>query len=209
METYDNAITKEELFSILDYSKQIQKKVLYVFKSFHDICINNNIQFSLCEGSLLGCVRHNGFVPWDDDIDIYMTNLEFDKLTKTINESINIVKKSSNFYFFYLSNNKTKIDIFLHNFREGIYSNKKYVRNEFENFSVFIPKDSICILDSIYDNWQKCCCITNHKISMENFKSSCGYKSIFRDKYKKLSLDLANMWVHEYETKYENISNRI
>ena len=50
-------------------SKQIQLDIL---SDVHQYCIENNIRYSICYGTLIGAVRHGGFIPWDDDIDILM-----------------------------------------------------------------------------------------------------------------------------------------
>lgn len=60
---------------------EIQLYLLEMLKDIADICEKNNIKYSLSDGTLLGAVRHNGFIPWDDDIDIMM---EWDEYVKFI-----------------------------------------------------------------------------------------------------------------------------
>ena len=60
----------------LDESKRIQLDIL---QSIHDFCIANNLKYSICGGTLIGAVRHKGFIPWDDDIDIFMLREDYNK----------------------------------------------------------------------------------------------------------------------------------
>ena len=50
---------------------ELKKIELDILKKIHLFCIEHNIGYCLAYGTLLGAVRHNGFIPWDDDIDIY------------------------------------------------------------------------------------------------------------------------------------------
>ena len=60
---------------------EIQTELLSLLKTFIQVCDNNNLQYFASGGTLLGAVRHKGFIPWDDDIDLVMPRSDFDRLT--------------------------------------------------------------------------------------------------------------------------------
>ncbi len=63
-----------------DYSiKQIQAKILEVMSYVDKLCRDNNIEYYIMGGTALGAVRHQGFIPWDDDLDIFMTPDNYEK----------------------------------------------------------------------------------------------------------------------------------
>ncbi len=59
--------------------KQIQEKILDTMKYVDRLCRENDIVYYIMGGTALGAVRHGGFIPWDDDLDIFMTPLEYEK----------------------------------------------------------------------------------------------------------------------------------
>lgn len=86
-------MTKQELRDIFnpDGSKlrTDQLELLKMVQHVAEICEQNGIKWWLSSGTLLGAIRHNGFIPWDDDMDIVLPHDEYNKL-------INILLKEEN-----------------------------------------------------------------------------------------------------------------
>ena len=66
--------------------KEIQQEELYIMTEFDRVARAHNLKYSLCAGSLIGAVRHQGFIPWDDDIDVTMPRPDYEKLIQ-LNQS--------------------------------------------------------------------------------------------------------------------------
>lgn len=62
--------------------RQLQLKELELFKKFAEFCKENNIKYYALGGTLLGAVRHEGFIPWDDDMDIGIPREDYDRFIK-------------------------------------------------------------------------------------------------------------------------------
>lgn len=65
---------------------RLQNCILSIAKYIHDFCDDNGISYCLMGGSALGAVRHGGFIPWDDDLDIFMTPDSYEKFRKLFKE---------------------------------------------------------------------------------------------------------------------------
>ena len=59
--------------------RDLQAKELILLKELRRICDANNITYFLAYGSLIGAVRHHGFIPWDDDVDVCMNYPDYMK----------------------------------------------------------------------------------------------------------------------------------
>ena len=59
--------------------KSVQGKILDTMKYIDKLCRDNEITYFIMGGTALGAVRHGGFIPWDDDLDIFMTPCEYKK----------------------------------------------------------------------------------------------------------------------------------
>jgi lipopolysaccharide cholinephosphotransferase len=59
--------------------KEVQTKILDVMKYIDEVCRTNDIEYFIMGGTALGAIRHGGFIPWDDDLDIFITPSNYNK----------------------------------------------------------------------------------------------------------------------------------
>jgi len=64
--------------------RKMQERMLVILQSIDEICKRHQIPYWLSGGSMLGAVRHEGFIPWDDDLDIEMLRPDFERLMRIL-----------------------------------------------------------------------------------------------------------------------------
>lgn len=63
---------------------ELQAKLVEMLAFFHRFCIEKQLRYYIVAGTMLGAVRHNGFIPWDDDIDVGMPRADYEKLKEIV-----------------------------------------------------------------------------------------------------------------------------
>lgn len=66
--------------------RTLQLHILNILSAVDIVCKNHNIQYYIVDGTMLGAIRHKGFIPWDDDIDIGMPRKDYDLFMKNAKE---------------------------------------------------------------------------------------------------------------------------
>lgn len=89
--------------------KQMQLDILLYFDKF---CKEHNLRYYLTDGSLLGCIRHQGYIPWDDDIDVEMPRPDWLKLIELFKDQGNYklcapCEKASRYNFIKIYDDRT------------------------------------------------------------------------------------------------------
>lgn len=66
--------------------RQLQLKLLEIFLYFKKICEKNNLTYWCGGGTMLGAIRHKGFIPWDDDLDVFLPRKDYERLYEIWNQ---------------------------------------------------------------------------------------------------------------------------
>ena len=108
---------------------EVQQKILEIFIEIDKICVKHNLRYYAIGGTCLGAVRHRGFIPWDDDMDIAMPEKDFETFMniapKELPANLKLLSfdqllRERNFFFAKVHDINTT---FIENYQNGIASN--------------------------------------------------------------------------------------
>ena len=109
---------------------EIHSRLLKMAKDFHQICMANNMNYYMLGGTMLGAVRHKGFIPWDDDMDFGMPRKDYDYFIsmaqKILPEYYELrfyrnAENSPMHYVKFIDNRTTLVEAPYKNYVEGLY----------------------------------------------------------------------------------------
>lgn len=78
--------------------RNLQLKNLDLMVKFKDFCNEHKLKFFLCGGGCIGAIRHSGFIPWDDDLDVFMPRDDYEKLSNLKSENFSIVRTNNKIF---------------------------------------------------------------------------------------------------------------
>ena len=69
-------------------SEALKKVLMEIYIAVAEVCKKHHLTIMLCAGSCLGAIRHKGFIPWDDDLDVLMPRKDYDRLIELLKEGM-------------------------------------------------------------------------------------------------------------------------
>lgn len=178
---------------------------LEIAKDIHHFCVENNIRYSLAYGSLIGAVRHKGFIPWDDDIDVIMPRPDYDRFCRTFKSDKYKLATPENAYIAYAR----------------VYDNEKtFCRTlgrwlKFEKEGIFVD---IFPMDAVSEDKEEFIEQRNRakevlKLQLDNRGARKNLLDLFRilpfkEALKSLKVTLHNRFFYEGETNMNIISQK-
>ena len=146
--------------------KELKQIQLNILESIDKFCTENNLQYFLAYGTLIGAVRHKGYIPWDDDIDICMPRPDYEKFIKKYNQYPYAVidhRNSPNYLIPFAK---------VHDIRTSM-NETMYVQNDFGVYVDVFPLDGI-------KDFKKAKIVTTLRHFLNTKKAILGNKRSFK-----------------------------
>lgn len=177
---------------------------LEIAKDVHSFCVANGIRYSLGYGSLLGAVRHKGFIPWDDDIDILIPRPDYNRFCHLF--------QSDNYKLTTPKNSYIAYSRVFDNERTFCRTLGRWLKNEHEGVFVDVfPIDAVSS-DPIKFSSQKDRARRLLKMQLDNRGARKRLLDLFRilplkEALKSLKVTIHNRYFYESETDLDVINN--
>jgi len=187
--------------------RDVQGKILEVMKYIDKLCRENGIVYYIMGGTALGAVRHGGFIPWDDDLDIFMTPAEYAKFKvamekdgnpkfiiqewRTTEKYLEYAKVRMNGTTFIEESFKDRKDL-----HQGIYVDIMMLHK--------VPADSNWIHKKVY---YACKFVTLYALTQRNWKPKTSSQAMVVKLLKVLPCKLIANWCYKQIYKYEDIAD--
>lgn len=71
-----------------EYKQKLMSTLVEIMQDIHDVCVKYKIKYALMGGTALGAIRHKGFIPWDDDLDISMLREDFEAFKQVFDKEL-------------------------------------------------------------------------------------------------------------------------
>ena len=174
-------------------TKDVQSKLLEIVKDFDAFCRKNNIRYYLMGGSALGAMRHKGFIPWDDDIDVFMEYDEYHRFLRLAKEKMS--KK-----YFIQEENTDAWPLFLSQVRLNgtTFIGDDYYKNKKMHHGLFI--DVMCLYNAPKNTFKRKIQYLNAMWLKTYALNKVGYER--PNKLKMLILKLSGIVVNKYTKKH-------
>lgn len=185
--------------------RDVQDKILETMKFIDQICRKNGIVYYIMGGTALGAIRHGGFIPWDDDLDIFMTPAEYAKFKvamekdgnpkfmiqewRTTEKYLEYAKVRMNGTTFIEESFKDRRDL-----HQGIYVDIMMLHK--------VPAESNWIHKKVYYAWKF---VTLYALTQRNWKPKTSSQAMVVQLLKVLPCKLIANWCYKQIYKYEDM----